>query len=147
MTGSEELQHLFYELFEAAGAGRRSGDMTAAQVGQTQSRWQTLWTLAAAPLTAPQVARRLGVSRQHTLRLANELLAEGLVEFTRNPDHKTSPLIVLTAEGHEVLAAINAAALEFHTELLREFTADNVTQLRTLLQEFSRIVKSFNREE
>ena len=48
---SEEMEHLFSELFEAAGAGRRLGERTAELAGQTQTRWQTLWTVAVSPMT------------------------------------------------------------------------------------------------
>ena len=142
MTSAEDVEHLYSELFEAASVGRQHGEGIAALVGQTQSRWQTLWTIGAAPLTVPQVARRLGVSRQHILRLANDLESEGLVEFHANPDHKTSPLLALTARGRSVLDTINTAGREANEAMLREFSAENVAQLRALLQEFVRIVKA-----
>jgi len=141
-SSSEDVEHLYSELFEAASFGRRHGEDIAALVGQTQARWQTLWTLSSSPLTVPQIARRLGVSRQHILRLTNDLESEGMVEFRRNPDHKTSPLIALTARGRGVVDAINAAGRESDETLLRELSADKVAQLRALLQNFIRIVKT-----
>lgn len=142
MTRAEDVEALYSDLFEAAAVGRRHGEAIAARAGQTQARWQTLWTIATAPLTVPQIARRLGVSRQHILRLTNDLLAEGLVEFAQNPDHKTSPLVTLTDEGRGVLGAINAAGRESNADLARELPPGGVAQLRSLLQQFTRIVQS-----
>jgi DNA-binding MarR family transcriptional regulator len=139
---SEEMETLFSELFEAAGVGRRIGEEIAALAGQTQARWQTLWTLGVAPLTVPQIARRLGVSRQHILRLTNDLAAEGLVELIPNPDHKTSPLVNLTPTGRETLATINTVATASNDAIEREFTPENVEHLRTLLRRFTAIAKA-----
>ncbi len=142
MVDAIDVERLYSELFEAAGAGRRLGEKIAALAGQTQARWQTLWTIGATPLTVPQIARRLGVSRQHILRLTNELAAEGLIQQIANPDHKTSPLIKLTRAGQATLATINAQANESNQALLRELTADGVVQFRALLQRFTAIIKS-----
>ena len=142
MADGVEVERLYADLFEAAAAGRRLGDEIAALAGQTQARWQTLWTIGAAPLTAPQIARRLGVSRQHILRLTNELGADGLTRQVANPDHKTSPLIELTAAGRETLAAINARADESNRALQSELTDADLARLRRLLQRFTAIVAS-----
>ena len=51
------------------------------------------------PLTVPQIAEMRPTSRQRMQRLADELAAEGLVEFTDNPKHRRSKLVRLTAKG------------------------------------------------
>jgi DNA-binding MarR family transcriptional regulator len=51
------------------------------------------------PLTVPQIAQMRPTSRQRMQRLADELAAEGLVEFIDNPKHQRSKLVRLTAEG------------------------------------------------
>jgi DNA-binding MarR family transcriptional regulator len=51
------------------------------------------------PLTVPQIARMRPTSRQRMQRLANELAAEGLVEFIDNPRHRRSKLARLTSKG------------------------------------------------
>lgn len=136
------MEELFAELFEAAGAGRLLGEGISARSGQTQARWQTLWTIDSASLTVPQIARRLGVSRQHILRLTTELVGEGLVETVTNPDHKTSPLLKLTPTGAEVLSKINELAESSNGALLEEFGPEQVSQLRSLLTRFTTLVKA-----
>jgi len=51
------------------------------------------------PLTVPQIAQMRPTSRQRMQRLANELAAEGLVEFIDNPKHRRSKLVRLTPKG------------------------------------------------
>ena len=45
------------------------------------------------PLTVPQIAQMRPTSRQRMQRLADELAAEGLVEFIDNPRHRRSKLV------------------------------------------------------
>lgn len=135
---AREMEELYYELFEAAGQGRRVGEEIAAGQGQTQSRWQTMWTIEASrALTVPQIARRLGMSRQNEQRIVTELVDEGLAELVTNPDHKTSPLVRLTAQGTRVLAAINTAADDSHQAIMATFPPARVEQLRELLRDFT----------
>jgi len=51
------------------------------------------------PLTVPQIAKMRPTSRQRMQRLADELAAEGLVEFIDNPRHRRSKLVRLTRQG------------------------------------------------
>src|SRR5918998_2452792 len=51
------------------------------------------------PLTVPQIAQMRPTSRQRMQRLADELAAQGLVEFIENPKHRRSKLLRLTPEG------------------------------------------------
>jgi DNA-binding MarR family transcriptional regulator len=52
------------------------------------------------PLTVPQIAQMRPTSRQRMQRLADELAAAGLVEFTINPKHRRSKLVRLTRKGN-----------------------------------------------
>ncbi len=128
------MERLYSELFEAAGAGRRFGELLAGTQGQTQARWQILWTVDHdARLTVPQIARRLGIARQSVQRVVDELLEERLVESIPNPDHRTSPLFRLTDGGEAVLRGIDDAADVAHTRILQDFPPDSVAELRRLL--------------
>ena len=51
------------------------------------------------PLTVPQIAQMRPTSRQRMQRLADELAAEGLVEFIDKPKHRRSRLVRLTRKG------------------------------------------------
>lgn len=63
------------------------------------------------PLTVPQIAQMRPTSRQRMQRLADELAAEGLVEFTANPKHRRSKLVQLTPKGDARYRELNARLL------------------------------------
>ncbi len=58
------------------------------------------------PQTVPQIAREKSVSRQHIQTVANELLSLELISSTRNPEHKRSRHLVLTAKGKSLYESI-----------------------------------------
>jgi DNA-binding MarR family transcriptional regulator len=63
------------------------------------------------PLTVPAIARMRPTSRQRMQRLADELAAEGLVEFIDNPKHRRSKLVRLTRKGEARYRALSARLL------------------------------------
>jgi DNA-binding MarR family transcriptional regulator len=63
------------------------------------------------PLTVPQIAQMRPTSRQRMQRLADELAAEGLVEFIDNPRHRRSKLVQLTRKGAARYGELNAQLL------------------------------------
>ena len=63
------------------------------------------------PLTVPQIAEMRPTSRQRMQRLADELAAEGLVEFIDNPKHRRSKLVRLTPKGDARYRELNARLL------------------------------------
>lgn len=135
---TKEMEALYADLFEAAGLGRRIGEKIAATEGQTQARWQTMWAIDTGDaLTVPQIARRLGVSRQNEQRVVNDLIDSGLAELISNPDHKTSPLIRLTANGERALGGINLAATESNDAIEADLTPVQINRLRKLLEAFT----------
>jgi len=69
------------------------------------------------PLTVPQVAEMRPTSRQRMQRLADELAAEGLVEFIHNPKHRRSKLVQLTRKGLSRYSALNVELLNIASTL------------------------------
>ena len=63
------------------------------------------------PLTVPQIAQMRPTSRQRMQRLADELAADGLVEFIDNPKHRRSKLVRLTPEGEARYRELNVRLL------------------------------------
>ena len=90
------------EVFRLNGALLRHGAALTAPLRQTQARWQVIGAVAEAARTVPQIARRMGMTRQGVQRVADLLVDEGLVACVRNPDHARSPLLRLTAHGRRV---------------------------------------------
>lgn len=94
---------LIADVYELAGASRRSSDKIATQVGQTTARWHVMSVVSESAYTVPAIARRLGLTRQGVQRVVNDLVDAGQVSLEPNPDHARSPLVVLTEEGERHL--------------------------------------------
>ena len=118
------------DLYELAGAFRRNGEGLARGLGQTQARWQVLSAASGAALTVPQLARRLGVTRQNVQRIADLLVADGLARFAGNPDHRTSPHLVLTDAGQKALVALARSARGMHETLALRLKSVPLAALR-----------------
>lgn len=92
-------------------------------------------------MTVPDLARRRPVSRQHIQILVNSLLDDGLARLVRNPAHKRSKLVRLTAAGRRCVEAIQAREsgvlgrldLGVPTARLRE-AAETLRRLRVALE-------------
>ncbi|MEY9929784.1 DNA-binding MarR family transcriptional regulator [Catenulispora sp. GP43] len=139
---TDETALLVADVFEAAGALRRLGERTADAEGLTQARWQVLSVASEDPLTVPQAARRLGVSRQNVQRVANDLVELEFAAFAPNPDHRSSPLLTLTSRGRESLARVTARAAALHAALFADISDEEIrstrASLRRLLAELDR---------
>ncbi|MFD7629311.1 MarR family winged helix-turn-helix transcriptional regulator [Streptomyces sp. NPDC059851] len=135
---AEELALLVADVFEAAGALRRAGEALAAAEGQTQARWQLMSAVSEESLPVARAARRLGVARQGVQRIANELVRDGLAEFRENPDHRTSPLLALTASGRRSLVAITVRAEGAHRKMGEGLPDTDLAAVRELLRRLTR---------
>lgn len=129
------------DIFELAGRFREQGEDIARTVGQTQARWQVMSAASADPRTVPQIARRLGVTRQNVQRIADLLVEENWAGFEPNPDHKGSPYLVLNDRGQAALAKITKAAGQNHAEIARKLAGADVGALHRGLR---RLIQALN---
>ncbi|OBK09889.1 MarR family winged helix-turn-helix transcriptional regulator [Mycobacterium asiaticum] len=139
---ADEMALLVADIYELAGLLRRTGEAAAAREGHTQARWQLLSAVSYQALTVPQAARRLGVTRQGVQRVANDLVAGELAEFSPNPDHRTSPLLVLTENGRRVLRAITERATDVNNRLADAITPAALHATRDTLERLIITLKS-----
>lgn len=131
------------DTFELAGRFREQGEAIAKTVGQTQARWQVMSAASADPRTVPQIARRLGVTRQNVQRIADLLVKENWAGFEPNPDHKGSPYLVLNERGQAALAKITKAAGRSHAELARKLADADVGALHRGLRRLIQAVNDY----
>lgn len=90
------------------------------------------------PLTVPQIAQRRPTSRQRMQRLADELAAEGLVEFIDNPKHRRSKLVRLTPKGDARYRKLNTRLLSIASTMgvaLNEPDIRKTTEIVRLLSD------------
>ena len=130
MASDELLPLIIADVYELAGALRRRGDEIAETAGQTQARWQVLSAASDAMKSVPQIARRLGVTRQNVQRIADGLVSQRLAQFTANPDHRTSPYLQLTETGRATLRKLTSAASVRNLELAARLKGIDLGNLR-----------------
>jgi DNA-binding MarR family transcriptional regulator len=138
---AEEADRLVADVLECAGALRRYGDALTRPLGQTEVRWAVLSVLSGGARTVPQVARRLGVTRQSVQRIANLLAAEGLIESVPNPDNARSPFFRLSKHGEEVLTDITRVADPWLRRIGEELSLDDLRRARAALAVLMRFAR------
>jgi DNA-binding MarR family transcriptional regulator len=125
------------ETFRVNGLLLAAGSRLAAREGLSTARWQVLGAVALAgrPLTVPQIARRMGLTRQAVQASVNRLAAEALVEARDNLDHRRSPLIALTERGSQKYAAIDQRQGHWINELSAGLTTIDLAAAARVLHE------------
>jgi DNA-binding MarR family transcriptional regulator len=107
----------------------------AGQHGLTALQFTTLSVLNrhGAPLSSSQLARRSFMTAQSMHEVIHRLEQEGLIERNPHPDHGRKLPASLTVKGRRVLAACEAAVVDFETKMLSSFSkADRATFLNAV---------------
>jgi len=94
------------------------------------------------PLTVPQIAQMRPTSRQRMQRLANELAAEGLVEFIDNPKHRRSKLVQLTPKGDARYHKANARLLSIASTMAISLSEPDIRKTTEIVRHLSDDVKA-----
>lgn len=61
--------------------------------------WRVIAVIRIRPMTVSEVAKYLGIKRQSVQSTVNQMKRRGLINLRKNPNHKTSPLVILTKKG------------------------------------------------
>jgi DNA-binding MarR family transcriptional regulator len=127
---------LIADVYELAGASRRTSDDLARTSGQTAARWHVLSALSGGPRTVPSTARRLGLAPQSVQRVVDDLVRAGQLAAKANPDHVRSPLFELTEAGRATLAELFARSDRQRGEMLARagLTARQLDEARTVIR-------------
>lgn len=136
----EAATEVILSAFRATGLLLSAGDALAAAEGLTSARWQVLGaiSLAGRPLTVPQIARRMGLTRQSVHATVRRLIRERLVELAPNEDHRRSPIVNLTDAGRARYAAIDARQASWVNELAAGMRNSDLKDVARVLGELSR---------
>lgn len=63
--------------------------------------WRVIAVIRINPMTVSEVAKYLGLKRQSVQSTVNQMKRRSLIRFRKNPNHKTSPLVILTKKGND----------------------------------------------
>ena len=94
------------------------------------------------PLTVPQIAQMRPTSRQRMQRLADELAAEGLVEFIDNPKHRRSKLVRLTPKGDAHYRELDARLLSIASTMGGDVSEPEIRKTIEIVRQLSDNVKA-----
>ncbi|OOR87802.1 hypothetical protein B0181_09605 [Moraxella caviae] len=142
LTPSERLSHITTQIFYLNGKLLRFGDEFAAQFGLTAARWQLLGaiSLAAEAQTSPQIAERMGMTRQGAQKQLNLLLEAGLIVALENEQHKRSPKYALSAKGKRTFEQVNAAWLQVASSWAENFSEKKLTATQKSLDKLGELI-------
>lgn len=84
-------------------------------------------------VTASQIGRELGITRQGAGKIVAALRERGFVTLTASPDDRREKVLALTSRARDYLAAQRTAARRIEQELHQELGADAFESLAALL--------------
>jgi DNA-binding MarR family transcriptional regulator len=142
VVASEVILELMLEVistfFLLQAAGKRIGAVTISNGGY----WGMLRSLKLqGPQTVPQIARSRPVSRQHIQKLANTMIAEGVIELVDNPAHRRSKLLRLTSKGETAFQEISKRIAQASAELAQGMDAVELQLSVQVLQQVGEKLK------
>lgn len=129
----EVATEVILSTFRASGLLLAAGDELTAEFDLTSARWQVLGAITDQPLTVPQIARRMGLTRQSVHATVHRLVNDRMVELVSNADHRRSQLVQLTDVGRTTLTAIGRKQAQWVNQLSAGLTrAELATAARVL---------------
>ncbi|ALJ38856.1 MarR family transcriptional regulator [Azospirillum brasilense] len=133
----KQLADIMVLVFRLNGRLLEQGDRLVEGLNLTSARWQVLGALALAdrPLTAPQIAEAMGITRQGAQKQLNLLMDEGLLDRRPNPSHERSPLYRLTATGKRTFAEADRRCGLWAADLGEALSEDALHTTETVLGE------------
>jgi DNA-binding MarR family transcriptional regulator len=140
---AEAITELMLEVAQCFFKIRALGEKTGFITGWGGGAFGFMRSLALlGPLTVPQIAQMRPTSRQRMQRLANELAAEGLVEFIDNPRHRRSKLVRLTPKGDARYRELDARLLSIASTMGVPLSEADIRKTTEIVRQLSDDVKA-----
>jgi DNA-binding MarR family transcriptional regulator len=138
-TRAQLLTDIVLLVFRVNGRLLSAGDRLVAELGLTSARWQRLGAVALSDRhrTAPQLATRMGMTRQAAQKQLDLLLEDGLVAAEANPGHTRSPLYVLTRKGTSVYASTERVQTAWANRMAGSLAIRDLEATKQLLDNLS----------
>ena len=113
------VTQLILQTFPFHGLLSAAGDELTAPKGLSSARWKVLGAIEhnGRPLHVAQIARNMGLTRQAVQRIVNDLVDEGLLVQSDNPDHQRAPLISFTPKCKKIFEEISDEQVSWSNDL------------------------------
>ena len=127
------------EIFKVNGLLATEGDRLTTEYGLSSARWKVLGALEMSniPLTVPQIARVMGLTRQAVQRLADAMEKNGLLVYQNNPHHKRAKYVVLTSKGKEIYYKIGEKQIPWANQNSKDISVDDFITTLSLLRKIT----------
>ncbi len=98
------IDKLIVMVFRLSGSLLEGGSRLVEDIGLTPAWWQVLGALhlSPVPLTVPQIARNIGLTRQSVQRIVDLLIVKQFLQLESNPHHRRAKLVVMSDAGKVV---------------------------------------------
>jgi DNA-binding MarR family transcriptional regulator len=103
--------------------------------------------LAQRPLTVPQIARRVGLTRQSVHATVGPLVRDGLLALAPNADHRRFPLVCLTEPGRATYSAIDRRQAAWVNRLAGGIDRADLETTARVLEELCRRLEADDAED
>lgn len=131
-----KFTELVLTIFELNHAIILSGDALVKDLNLSSATWKVLGAVNMSPnhLTVPQVAEKMGLSRQAVQRLANQLVAKDLLMWMENPKKKRSSFLAITLKGVELMKIVSKRQRAWAKNLSEDLEALDLEHATALLK-------------
>lgn len=139
------IDQLIVAIFRLSGNLLEGGSRLVEDIGLTPAWWQVLGALALspAPLTVPQIARNMGLTRQSVQRIVDLLDDKQLVRLEHNPHHRRAKLVAMTDKGEAVYREAQTRQQPWAERLAAGLTP---RELNSVVQVLARIEQNLAQE-
>ena len=140
----QNFTEIVLEIFKVSGLLATEGDRLTRESGLSSARWKVLGALEMSnnPLTVPQIARIMGLTRQAVQRLADAMAADGLLGSENNPQHKRANYVVLTKKGRKVYSMISEKQIPWANQNSKEISAADLNTTLTTLRKITSLLET-----
>lgn len=150
--GSEDDDEYFRitrALVVAARRWRKLANDRIKPLGQTMSRWETLYLVAYSEeeLNQTELARLIGVEGPTMIRMLDSLAREGLIERQQSHHDLRVTINRITDEGRRVITEIMGVTNELRREVLNGVDLDELKVANKVLSDILRRLEILTNEE
>lgn len=135
-TEGKLLTDIILEIFKLNGFLILEGDQITKELGLSSARWKVLGALSGSknPITVPDIARTMGLTRQAVQRLVNEMIKDGLLNSQVNPSHKRAKLLALTKKGKDFFERLEQKQIPWVNSIADGLEAKDLQIVYSVLQ-------------
>lgn len=138
----EMLTDLIVATFRLNGRLMDVAQGMAAEGGLTAAWWQVLGGILDEPRSVAGIARRMGMTRQGVLRVADLLVERGLAEYRPNPEHRRAKLLACTEAGYWAIRRISLVQRPWAARIGAELGADDLRMALTVLRRLVAVLEA-----